>query len=104
MTPLLSCLRSLIPDISAAACDLDAVVSAHLEGRFAGADELIRLTNLPAIRKWTTSLWDKQSPYVIGRAYEGVFHETLATSAARLSEPYKPSSPKFNEGASNQSH
>jgi len=62
--PLLACLRAPIPEISAAALELDAAVSAHLGGDFARADALIRLSNTAVIREWTESLWGSRSPYV----------------------------------------
>ena len=66
-----NCLRDPIPAIAAAARDLDAAVTDHLEGRFADADELIRRTNLASIREWTESLWGKNSPYVRLRVVPG---------------------------------
>ena len=60
---LLSCLRPPIPEIFDAARYLDAAVSAHLAGKHAMADELIRLADMPAITEWTESLWGKGGPW-----------------------------------------
>jgi 5-methylcytosine-specific restriction endonuclease McrA len=68
MTPLAPFLRAAIPEIAAAAHDLDAAVTAHSAGEFAEAAELIRRTNLDVIRDWTESLWGSKSPYVRLRA------------------------------------
>lgn len=58
------CLRDPIPEIQDAARYLDAAVSAHLQGKSHLAEELIQLSNIPAIRGWVESLWGKDSPYV----------------------------------------
>src|SRR2546421_3019717 len=53
------CLRDPIPEIADAARYLDAAVSAHMAGKSALADQLIRLADMPAITEWTESLWGK---------------------------------------------
>jgi 5-methylcytosine-specific restriction endonuclease McrA len=58
------CLRTPIPEIFDAARYLDAAVSAHLSGRHDLANDLIRLTNTPALRDYIESLWGAKSPYV----------------------------------------
>jgi hypothetical protein len=60
---LRTCLSDPIPEIFEAAGDLDAAVSAHLEGKRALADELIRRADVPAITEWTESLWGKGGPW-----------------------------------------
>lgn len=60
---LKACLREPISEIFEAARLLDAAVSAHLLGRRAMADELIRLADLPAITEWTNSLWGPGGPW-----------------------------------------
>ena len=62
------CLREPIPEIADAARYLDAAVSAHFQGRSDLVEELIRLADMPEIRKWTDSLWLGNSPYVQYRA------------------------------------
>jgi hypothetical protein len=62
--PVRTCFRDPIADIFDAARFLDAAVSAHLGGRRDLAEELIRLSNMPAIRAWTESIWGAKSPYV----------------------------------------
>ena len=57
------CLSDPIPEIFDAARYVDAAVSAHLAGKGALADELIRLANMPTIREWTESLWGKGGPW-----------------------------------------
>ena len=57
------CLRNPIPEIADAARILDEAVSAHIAGQFIQAEELIRLADMPAIWKWTDSIWGKKSPY-----------------------------------------
>lgn len=71
MIELSRCLRVPISEITDAASRLDAAVTAHLSGRFRDAEELIRCTNLVAIREWTESLWGKKSPYVRLRIVPG---------------------------------
>jgi len=58
-----TCLRDPIPEIFDAARYLDAAVSAHLAGRGALADELIRMADIPAITEWTESLWGVGGPW-----------------------------------------
>jgi hypothetical protein len=60
---LKQCLRDPIPEIFDAARFLDAAVSAHLSGRRALADELIRLADISAISEWSESLWGKGGPW-----------------------------------------
>lgn len=57
------CLRVPVPEIFDAARYLDAAVAAHLAGKVALADELIRLADMPAITVWTESLWGKGGPW-----------------------------------------
>ena len=59
-----NCLRDPIPEITAAAQDLDNAVSAHLNGDFRLAEELFRRADMPVIREWTESIWGAKSPYV----------------------------------------
>jgi len=61
---LKKCLRDPIPEIYDAARYLDAAVSAHIEGNFELAAELIRASDKPELREWTESLWGTNSPYV----------------------------------------
>ncbi len=58
-----SCLIEPIREIFDAARYLDAAVSAHMAGKHALADELIRLADMPAITDWTESLWGKGGPW-----------------------------------------
>ena len=58
-----ACLSDPIPEIFDAARYLDAAVSAHLAGRRALAEELIRLADNPLIAQWTESLWGKGGPW-----------------------------------------
>jgi HNH endonuclease len=60
---LRTCLRDPIPEIFDAARFLDAAVSAHLAGKSAIADELIRLADIPAIAEWTEGLWGSGGPW-----------------------------------------
>jgi hypothetical protein len=46
-----TCLRDPIPEIFDAARYLDAAVSAHLTGKHALANELIRMADMPVISK-----------------------------------------------------
>lgn len=50
-----------IPQVANAARYLDAAVSAHLYGKFYVAEELIRLADMPEIRKWTKAIWANSS-------------------------------------------
>lgn len=61
---LRNCLRDPIPELFEAARVLDEAVTAHLDGYFEKAAELIASTNTPIIRDWTESLWGANSPYV----------------------------------------
>jgi len=61
---LRKCFREPIPEIYDAAKYLDAAVSAHIEGNFELAKELIRAADKPELREWTESLWGTNSPYV----------------------------------------
>ena len=64
MPPVLrECLCNPIPEILDAARYLDAAVSAHLSGRHALAEELIRLADIPAISQWSESLWGAGGPW-----------------------------------------
>lgn len=58
------CFRDPIPEIADAARYLDAAVSAHLAGQQQLAEALIKLSDIPAIRDWTESIWGAKSPYV----------------------------------------
>ena len=68
---LLNCLRDPIADIAEAARMLDTAVSAHLEGRSAIAEDLIRKADIRAIREWTESIWGAKSQYVKVREVPG---------------------------------
>lgn len=57
------CLRDPIPEIAQAARYLDEAVTAHLDGAFNRAEELIRLADMPVVREWTESLWGRNSLY-----------------------------------------
>lgn len=63
-TTLRVCFRDPIPDIMDAAHYLDAAISAYTVGHLNIAENLIRLADMPSIRKWTESIWGKDSPYV----------------------------------------
>jgi hypothetical protein len=65
------CFRAAIPEIAVAAQYLDEAVSAHISNQPERAEELIRLSNIPAIREWTESLWGSASPYVHYRLLSG---------------------------------
>jgi hypothetical protein len=58
-----TCLRDPIPEIYDAARYLDAAVAAHLAGRRALADELIRMADMPVISEWSESLWGVGGPW-----------------------------------------
>lgn len=58
-----TCLKDPIDEIFAAANYLNAAVTAHLEGKFQDADELIRRADIPAIAVWTDSLWGRGGPW-----------------------------------------
>ncbi len=62
------CFREPIDEIDQAAQLLNDAVSAHLEGKFALAANLIRRADIPAIRDWTESLWGREHPYQMYRA------------------------------------
>lgn len=51
------CLSMPPAEIAVAARHLDAAVTAHLEGRAASADELIRAADIPAIYGWLKPIW-----------------------------------------------
>lgn len=53
-----------IPQLADAARYLDAAVSAHLHGKSSLADELIRLADMPEIRKWTKAIWADSSVHL----------------------------------------
>src|SRR6266568_1033784 len=55
--PLRQCLVDPIPQIADAARFLDAAVSAHLRGKSALAEDLIRLANIPDLYKWLKPIW-----------------------------------------------
>lgn len=57
------CLRDPVPEIFLAAADLDRAVSAHLRGNREEARALIAAADLPAIRKWSDSLWGPSGPW-----------------------------------------
>jgi len=58
------CLSDPIPQIADAARYLDAAVSAHLQGKFALAEDLIRLADMPEIRKWLKPIWADSSVHL----------------------------------------
>jgi 5-methylcytosine-specific restriction endonuclease McrA len=66
------CLREPILEISEAARYLDDATRAHLEGKHNVAEELIRNSDIPAIRQWTESIWGKVSPYLQLREVQDV--------------------------------
>jgi 5-methylcytosine-specific restriction endonuclease McrA len=57
------CLLEPIPEIFIAAKYLDEAVSAHLGGKHAAADELIRLADMQVINDWSEALWGKGGPH-----------------------------------------
>jgi hypothetical protein len=59
-----SCLREPIDAIFEAADLLDQATTAHLDGRRADAESLIRRADMPAIAEWTESIWGKTSPEI----------------------------------------
>jgi hypothetical protein len=74
------CLRAAVPEIAVAAKYLDDAVSAHISEQPRFAEELINLSNMPAIREWTESLWGRASPYIQYRSVAGapsILEETL---------------------------
>lgn len=60
---LRTCLRDPISQIFEAARYIDAAVSANSIGKWALADELIRLADIPAITEWAESLWGVGGPW-----------------------------------------
>ena len=58
------CLSDPIPQLTDAARYLDAAVSAHLHGKPTLAEELIRLADMPEIRKWTKAIWADSSVHL----------------------------------------
>lgn len=62
---LRSCLRNPIPQVADAARYLDAAVTAHLQGRGALAEELIRAADMDDIRKWTKSIWADSTIHLV---------------------------------------
>jgi hypothetical protein len=57
-----SCLRDPVPEIAEGARLLDGAVSAHMAGDFEAAGHLIESANMPAIRAYTESIWDREVP------------------------------------------
>ena len=57
------CLRAPIPEIADAARHLNAAVTAHLDGRFREAEDLLIQANIAAITQWAESLIGKFSEY-----------------------------------------
>lgn len=53
-----------IPQIADAARYLDAAVSAHLQGKPALAEELIRIADMPEIRRWLKPIWADSSVHL----------------------------------------
>jgi hypothetical protein len=82
-----TCLRDPIPELFAAARDLDAAVTAHLEGNHALADELIRRADVPAIAEWTESLWGKGGPWSRPRPVENRVPYVESAERARSRMP-----------------
>mgnify|MGYP003394085933 CR=1 FL=1 len=58
-----TCLREPILEVFDAASRLDLAVSAHLNGEYNVAADLIRHADMMIIREWTESIWGKNSPY-----------------------------------------
>ena len=58
------CFRDPIPELFTAANNLDAAVSAHIEGRTEEAHDYFHLANNLEVRAWLESIWGKGSPYV----------------------------------------
>lgn len=64
--------RAAIPEIQDAANLLNAAATAHLAGRRLEVEDLIKRANIEVIRKWTESIWGKESPYVQYRYVPGI--------------------------------
>ena len=61
--PLRRCLREPIPEIEIAARHLDRAVSAHSQGDYGAARELLRRADDPVVREWLESVWGAGSFY-----------------------------------------
>ena len=59
------CISNPVPQVLDAARYLDAAVSAHLQGKRALAEELIRLADMPEIYKWLKPIWANSKVHVI---------------------------------------
>ena len=57
------CLLQPIPEVAIAACHLNDAVTAHLDGRFREAEDLLVQANIAAITKWADLLIGKFSEY-----------------------------------------
>ena len=75
------CLSEPIPQVEVAARYLDSAVTAHLDGKFAFAEELIRLADIPEIRRWTKSIWANSSVHVRFPQTEPSLSRELRTKA-----------------------
>jgi len=76
------CFREPIPAIYEAASNLEAAVNAHLDGRNDIAEKLFVLANDPKVRKWTESIWGKDSQYAI--VYKKIQSNTGTKVKARM--------------------
>jgi 5-methylcytosine-specific restriction endonuclease McrA len=79
-----ACLLDPIPEIAAAARQLDEAVTAHLAGNRFRASELLVATNLATVREWTESLWGRNSRHAPrkGGAKTAFQRETLRMPSA----------------------
>ena len=84
---LRTCLRDPIPEIFDAARYLDAAVSAYLVGKWAVADELIRLADIPAITEWTESLWGAGGPWTCPLSVENPLPSVLRDQRLKARMP-----------------
>ena len=58
------CLSEPILQVEVAAGYLNSAVTAHLDGKYVLAEELILLADIPEIRRWTKSIWADSSVHV----------------------------------------
>jgi hypothetical protein len=68
-TALRSCLREPIPEIEVAATLLAEAADAHLAGSRDRALRQLARANMDSVRKWTESLWGKNSLYTPSGSY-----------------------------------
>lgn len=76
------CFREPVQEVFEAAKLLEAAVACHALGNKALASELVRASNLPAVREWTESLWGAKSPYV--RVVRSVPKDSSRGAGARM--------------------